>query len=56
MESVLGQLVTVPGVVGGMVYDAEGTVLSRTFPPIFDDAALPARCGCWWTARPASRW
>ncbi len=40
MESVLGQLVTVPGVVGGMIYDGEGTVLSRTFPPIFDEALL----------------
>jgi predicted regulator of Ras-like GTPase activity (Roadblock/LC7/MglB family) len=40
MESVLGQLITVPGVVGGMVYDAEGTLLSRSFPPIFDDGIL----------------
>jgi predicted regulator of Ras-like GTPase activity (Roadblock/LC7/MglB family) len=40
MQSVLAQLVTVPGVVGGMVYDADGTLLSKTFPPLFDDALL----------------
>lgn len=40
MHSVLAQLVTVPGVVGGMVYDADGTLLSKTFPPLFDDALL----------------
>jgi predicted regulator of Ras-like GTPase activity (Roadblock/LC7/MglB family) len=40
MQSVLAQLITVPGVVGGMVYDTEGTLLSRTFPPLFDDALL----------------
>ncbi len=40
MESVLGQLVTVPGVVGGMIYDGDGTVLCKTFPPIFDETIL----------------
>jgi predicted regulator of Ras-like GTPase activity (Roadblock/LC7/MglB family) len=40
MQSVLHQLVTVPGVVGGMVYDADGALLSKTFPPLFDDALL----------------
>jgi predicted regulator of Ras-like GTPase activity (Roadblock/LC7/MglB family) len=40
MQSVLAQLITVPGVVGGMVYDAEGALLSKTFPPLFDDALL----------------
>jgi predicted regulator of Ras-like GTPase activity (Roadblock/LC7/MglB family) len=40
MESVLAQLITVPGVVGGMIYDTEGTLLSKTFPPLFDDALL----------------
>lgn len=40
METVLGQLITVPGVVGGMVYDRSGVLLSRTFPPLFDAGAL----------------
>jgi predicted regulator of Ras-like GTPase activity (Roadblock/LC7/MglB family) len=40
MQSVLNQLVTVPGVVGGMVYDADGALLSKTFPPLFDDTLL----------------
>ncbi|HET7824839.1 MAG TPA: roadblock/LC7 domain-containing protein [Anaeromyxobacter sp.] len=40
MQSVLNQLVTVPGVVGGMVYDADGGLLSKTFPPLFDDTLL----------------
>jgi predicted regulator of Ras-like GTPase activity (Roadblock/LC7/MglB family) len=40
MQSVLAQLITVPGVVGGMIYDTEGTLLSKTFPPLFDDALL----------------
>jgi predicted regulator of Ras-like GTPase activity (Roadblock/LC7/MglB family) len=40
MESVLKQLNTVPGVVGSMVCDVEGGVVSRTFPALFDDQVL----------------
>jgi predicted regulator of Ras-like GTPase activity (Roadblock/LC7/MglB family) len=40
MENVLGQLITVPGVVGGMIYGQDGTILSKAFPPLFDDALL----------------
>jgi predicted regulator of Ras-like GTPase activity (Roadblock/LC7/MglB family) len=40
MQNVLNQLVMVPGVVGGMIYDAEGMLLSKTFPPLFDDSLL----------------
>jgi len=40
MQTVLGQLITVPGVVGGMIYGLDGTLLSKTFPPLFDDAIL----------------
>lgn len=40
MQTVLSQLITVPGVVGGMVCDREGALLSRTFPPLFDEAIL----------------
>jgi predicted regulator of Ras-like GTPase activity (Roadblock/LC7/MglB family) len=40
MESVLKQLNTVPGVVGSMVCDLEGAVVSKTFPALFDDEVL----------------
>jgi predicted regulator of Ras-like GTPase activity (Roadblock/LC7/MglB family) len=40
MQTVLNSLITVPGVVGGMVCDTEGAVLSTAFPPIFDGAIL----------------
>ncbi len=40
MQTVLNQLITIPGVVGGMVCDREGALLSRTFPPLFDEAIL----------------
>lgn len=40
MQTVLSQLITIPGVVGGMIYDLEGTLLEKTFPPLFDDAIL----------------
>jgi predicted regulator of Ras-like GTPase activity (Roadblock/LC7/MglB family) len=40
MESVLKQLATVPGVVGSMVCDLEGAVVSKTFPSLFDDEVL----------------
>lgn len=40
MDLVLKQLSTVPGVVGALLFDAQGQVLSTTFPPLFDVAAL----------------
>lgn len=40
MQTVLNQLITVPGVVGGMIYDRDGALLSKTFPPLFDDSML----------------
>ena len=40
MQTVLNSLITVPGVVGGMVCDTEGALLSKTFPPLFDEAIL----------------
>jgi predicted regulator of Ras-like GTPase activity (Roadblock/LC7/MglB family) len=40
MESVLKQLNTVPGVVGSMVCDLEGGLVSKTFPALFDDQVL----------------
>lgn len=40
MLSVLNQLNAVPGVVGSMVCDADGALVSNAFPPLFDDTAL----------------
>lgn len=40
MQTVLNSLITVPGVVGGLVCDREGELLSKTFPPLFDEAIL----------------
>ncbi len=40
MQTVLNSLITVPGVVGGMVCDREGELLSKTFPPLFDETLL----------------
>jgi predicted regulator of Ras-like GTPase activity (Roadblock/LC7/MglB family) len=40
MESVLKQLNTVPGVVGSMVCDLDGGLVSKTFPSLFDDEVL----------------
>jgi predicted regulator of Ras-like GTPase activity (Roadblock/LC7/MglB family) len=40
MEAVLKQLNTVPGVVGSMVCDLEGGLVSKTFPSLFDDEVL----------------
>jgi predicted regulator of Ras-like GTPase activity (Roadblock/LC7/MglB family) len=40
METVLSQLNTVPGVVGSMVCDGDGTLVGKTFPSLFDDAVL----------------
>lgn len=40
METVLKQLNTVPGVVGSMVCDLDGSLVSKTFPSLFDDQVL----------------
>jgi predicted regulator of Ras-like GTPase activity (Roadblock/LC7/MglB family) len=40
MQVLLGQLNTVPGVVGSMLCDGEGRVLAQAFPPFFDEAIL----------------
>jgi predicted regulator of Ras-like GTPase activity (Roadblock/LC7/MglB family) len=40
MESLLSQLNTVPGVVGSLVADAEGVVLAKVFPELFDPGML----------------
>jgi len=40
MDTVLAQLNGVPGVVGSLVCDAEGRVLSQAFPPLFDASLL----------------
>ena len=40
MDNVLSQLITVPGVVGGMLCDRDGTLITKTFPPLFDESML----------------
>jgi predicted regulator of Ras-like GTPase activity (Roadblock/LC7/MglB family) len=40
METVLNQLNKVPGVVGSLVCDSEGTVLAQAFPGLFDAVML----------------
>ncbi len=40
METVLGQLNSVPGVIGSLVCGPEGQVMARAFPPTFDPATL----------------
>jgi predicted regulator of Ras-like GTPase activity (Roadblock/LC7/MglB family) len=45
MQTVLDQMNTLPGVVGSMVYNAEGRVLAKGFPPLFDAEALGSAAG-----------
>ena len=40
MLTLLGQLNTVPGVVGSMLCDSEGRLLAGAFPPFFDEEIL----------------
>lgn len=39
-EAALQQLAQVPGVVGGLVFEASGEVVASQFPPVFDRAGL----------------
>jgi predicted regulator of Ras-like GTPase activity (Roadblock/LC7/MglB family) len=41
-QAALEQLTQIPGVVGGMVFDASGAVTLSAFPPVFDRAGLDA--------------
>ncbi len=45
MQTVLDQMNTLPGIVGSMVYDAEGHVLAKAFPALFDGEALASAAG-----------
>ncbi len=40
MQTVLGQLNAVPGVVGSLVCGGDGRLLGQAFPPVFDTTAL----------------
>ena len=44
-EAALHQLVSVPGVVGGLVFDPDGAVVAAEFPPVFDQAGLRQLAG-----------
>ncbi len=39
-QAALQQLAAVPGVVGSMVFDRSGAVITSAFPPVFDTAGL----------------
>ncbi len=45
MQTVIDQMNTLPGIVGSMVYDAEGHVLAKAFPALFDADALASAAG-----------
>jgi predicted regulator of Ras-like GTPase activity (Roadblock/LC7/MglB family) len=45
MQTVLEQMNALPGIVGSMVYDAEGRVLAKAFPALFDGDALASAAG-----------
>jgi len=45
MQTVLDQMNTLPGIVGSMVYNAEGRVLAKAFPALFDGDALASAAG-----------
>lgn len=40
MQTVLSQLNSVPGVVGTLLCGADGQLVAKAFPPVFDDALL----------------
>ena len=42
MRTLLGQLNSVPGVVGSLVCDREGELLAHAFPPLFETSILSA--------------
>jgi predicted regulator of Ras-like GTPase activity (Roadblock/LC7/MglB family) len=44
-EAALQQLAAVPGVVGSLVFDAQGEVVASVFPPVFDGAGLRTLSG-----------
>ena len=44
-QAAMQQLTTVPGVVGGFVFDPAGTVVASAFPTIFDPAGLQQLAG-----------
>jgi predicted regulator of Ras-like GTPase activity (Roadblock/LC7/MglB family) len=45
MQTVLDQMNALPGIVGSMVYNAEGQVLAKAFPALFDGDALASAAG-----------
>jgi predicted regulator of Ras-like GTPase activity (Roadblock/LC7/MglB family) len=44
MQSVLKNLHVIPGIIGGLLADANGSLLAHTFPPLFDASALQNVC------------
>jgi predicted regulator of Ras-like GTPase activity (Roadblock/LC7/MglB family) len=44
MHSVLKKLHVLPGVIGGLLADADGSLLAHSFPPLFDVSAMQTVC------------
>jgi predicted regulator of Ras-like GTPase activity (Roadblock/LC7/MglB family) len=44
MQSVLKNLNVIPGIIGGLLADANGSLLAHSFPPLFDVSALQTVC------------
>ncbi len=44
MHSVLKKLHVLPGVIGGLLADADGSLLAHSFPPLFDVSAMQGVC------------
>jgi predicted regulator of Ras-like GTPase activity (Roadblock/LC7/MglB family) len=45
MQSVLKNFLAIPGVIGGILADADGSLLVHSFPPIFNDSTMQTVCG-----------
>lgn len=45
MQAIMQGLITVPGVMGGMLSDEQGNVLAHSFPPFFDQGTLKETAG-----------
>jgi predicted regulator of Ras-like GTPase activity (Roadblock/LC7/MglB family) len=44
MHSVLKNLQVIPGIIGGLLADANGSLLAHSFPPLFEVSALQSIC------------
>jgi predicted regulator of Ras-like GTPase activity (Roadblock/LC7/MglB family) len=45
MISVLKNFHAIPGIIGGLLAESDGSILAHSFPPIFDVSAMQSVCG-----------